>query len=196
VALVVIVAATAQYLLATRAFAATQELRVAVLVGPEDAATGDAAAQQADVVAQELTSSAVLASPALATVVLASLPPGASSRDHVTPAALERALTATHNGTAVALRVQWPTASGADAILAAAVATLQRNPALLAQLISGAGSARVQADAPASPAARIPGQDAAARDTLLTRIALGLLAALLLPFALAMLLSTAPPAGT
>jgi hypothetical protein len=200
VVLVVAIGATAQYLRAPRDFVATQELQVAVLVGDQGnqgnqgnqgAPTADAAAQQASVLARDLSSSAALSSPALATAILAGLPSGESARLHASAPAVESALSATHNGMVVTLSAQWPTAKGANELVAAAVAALQQNPALLAQLSPltfATGAARVQVSAPATPAVHVAAQEAAARDALLTRIAMGLLAALLLPFALAALL--------
>jgi len=182
-ALLVLLAAAAQYAASPRVFVAARELRVAVVPGTAPGSRDDAT----DAAARGLTTPAFLASDALANAILAGLPSGERERQGATLPAIAGALSATHAGASVTLVARWATATGAEEILAAAIAALQREPALLPSPATAGDTVRVQAVGAATPATPAADREEAARQTLLYRIVLGLLAAPLLPFALAWL---------
>lgn len=103
------------------------------------------------------------------------------------PLALGRALSASHSGNIISFTASWGSATGAEALANAAVAALaQDNPEIIA-LFGGSDAPRFFASAEMSPAVRDAMADASARDTLLMRLALGVLAGLLVMATLGLL---------
>lgn len=182
-ALVVFVTAASamQFALAPRHYVATQQLQVVVLPttgAPEDVSP----------VARALVDPALLDSPRLAADVLARIPANEEISDDMSAEALRGALSASHNGASVRLSASWTSRAGAEAILDAAVDALQSDGSLLPSIVTSE-SVRVQTVGTASPATRSTVEADAATQTLVQRILMALLAALLLPFALGALLA-------
>lgn len=186
VALVLLVA-VAQYLTAPRDFMAQRDLRVIVIPGDQSQGA-DAAVWAARAAAGEMTDPAFVGSSALAADILANIPAEEAARLNATPQSVQRALSAAHDDTTVTLRARWATAAGADEILAATLVALPRDPVLLQSLVGVGDTVRVQVEGTATPATLAADREEEARQTLLGRALLGLLAALLLPYALALLL--------
>jgi hypothetical protein len=186
-ALLVALGASVQFVTAPHHYTASQELRVGALATsiPSPSAQESDPVAQAGTVARALSSQGVLASPQLARAILAHVSAAEQASQRMSVSAVAAALSATHSEGIITLSALWASPSGAEEILAAAVDTLQHDAALLASLAPSAVSARLQAVAPASPATRAAGEESGAWATLLTRLALGVVAALLLPYALA-----------
>ncbi len=189
--LCIALAAAVQFVTFPRHYTASQQLRVGVLTSPAAALDGSQVAD-AGAVARTLTSQDVLAAPQLAGAILAHFSAAEQTRQHMSVSAVEASVSATHSEGTIVLSVFWTTPAGADEILAAAVDVLQQNRAVRIALAPTTISARLQTEAPALPATRAPGEETAAAATLLTRLILGLVAAALLPYALALVC----PAGT
>jgi hypothetical protein len=179
--------ASLQFVTAPRHYTASQELRVSLLGTPGGLDAAGTAAQ-AGTLARTLSSAAVMASPQLASAVLGQISATEQERQHMSDAAIAAALSATHSDGTVTLAATWTSPAGADEILAAAVNALERGDAVQSALGPTAFSARVQATGAPNPATRTPGEPSAYWATLLARVALGLAAAALLPFALARIL--------
>jgi hypothetical protein len=140
---------------------------------------------EAGAIARTLAGQDVLAAPQLASAILTQFSAAERARQHMSVSTLAASLSASHSEDTIVLNVQWASPVGADEILIAAVAVLQGDVAVRAALAPSTISARLETDGPAVPATRAPGEEDAAVQTLLTRLALGLIAAALLPFALA-----------
>lgn len=188
VALVLLVAAASvvQFALAPRHYTATQQLNVVLVAGtgtPDDALP----------VARGLVDPALLSTPRLASDILARIPADAELHEGMNAATLRGALFASHSGASVELSATWPSPAGAEAILDAATNALQTDGALLPSN-SGADTVRVQAVAVASPATLSIAEEDADGQTLVQRLLMAVVAALLLPFALDALRAN-PPAS-
>jgi hypothetical protein len=191
---VVTLVSAAQLIRAPRHYTATQELRVAVLAVPGAPATD--AATLADSAARNLSSPSTLSAPALATTILAHISAGEQAQQHFTALSVGSALSASHHGPTVSLSATWTSAQGTQDVLAAAVAALQAQPPFSQEATPLQATERLQADAPAPAAARTPGEESSMLALLFGRLVLGLLAGVLLPFALALLISSVPAEPT
>jgi hypothetical protein len=181
--LFIALAATAQFITMPRHYTASQQLRVGVLAIPAVADSSQVA--DAGAVARTLTSSDVLAAPQLAGAIRAHFSAAERARQHMSLSALAASLSATHSEGSIVLSVLWKSPAGANEILAAAVDVLQNDTAVRAALAPSTISARLETEAPVLSAMRAPDEEAAAATTLLIRLLLGLVAAVLLPYALA-----------
>lgn len=206
VGLLVVLGAGAQYVRTVRAvpYVATQTLQLALLEPPTASTSATAAADaNAASVARLLASGGLLASPSLDTAIAARMHAGDPSLAGVTPSTVAANLSATHDaGGFVALRAQWASAAGAEALLRAAVeelgaGALAGEPAVRALTAAGPPGAVLRVAAVVGPSAAVPdaGMLAAARGDLLARVGLGVLAGLLAALAGGMLLArrTSPP---
>jgi hypothetical protein len=183
--------ASVQFIMAPRHYTASQELRVSLLDTPGGVDAASTAAQ-AGALARTLSSAAILASPRLANAILGQISSTEQARQQMSGTGVAAALSATHSDGLVTLAATWTSQVGADEILAAAVNALERGEAIQAVIGPGEFSARVQAASPPNPAIRTPGGSSVYWGTLLTRVVLGLAAAVLLPFALARILPGGP----
>ncbi|HEX6542243.1 MAG TPA: hypothetical protein VF040_10850 [Ktedonobacterales bacterium] len=160
---------------------------VYVAVVPAGMPSGQAsyfAEQQALAVARTIVSPGFLTAPAYEQAVSRAL---ASTPDHslrdASPQTLGQALSASHSVTTITMAASWGSAAGASALAtAAADALAQSNPAVLALLSEGNSSGeapRFMVDSHAPPVVRDATAIDSARGTLLLRLALSVLAGLL-----------------
>ena len=168
---------------------ATHTVSIAILpAGMPSGQQSYLAEQQALAIARIVVSSGFLTAPAFdkALAHALSTAPDQSLRQ-ASPLALGRALSATHNGSIISFTASWGSATGAEALAHAAGAVLtQDNPEIIA-LLGGGDTPRFFVTAGVSPAVRDVVSDAAARDALLMRLALGVLAGLLVMATLGLL---------
>lgn len=182
----VALAAVVQFQTAPRHYTVTQELRVVVLTSPSSAPNADT---EADQVAREICDPAVLSSPRLATSVLARMQPDTIAGEHMSADTLQGALAAIRSGATVELSATWTSPTGATQIVGAVLNALQTDSSVLSDTVAIGEAVRLQATSPVSTAVRSADEAAAMRETLVVRIAMGVVAALLLPFVLDALLS-------
>jgi hypothetical protein len=168
---------------------ATHTVSIAILpAGMPSGQQSYLAEQQALAIARVVVSPGFLTAPAFnkALAHVLSTAPDQSLRQ-ASPLTLGRALSASHSGSIISFTASWGSATGAEALARAAGAVLaQDNPEINA-LLGGGDTPRFFITTDASPAVRDAVADAAARDALLMRLALGVLAGLLVMATLGLL---------
>lgn len=163
-------------------YVATSTVSVAVLpAGAPSSQASYLAEQRALAIARIVAAPSFLAAPAFDAALahaLSSSAPDPSLRQ-APPLTLGRALLASHSGAIISLAASWASAPGAAALASAAAATLaQENPAILALFPTG-DTPRFYVDPHPALAVRDAVADASARDALLMRLALAVMAGLL-----------------
>src|SRR5262249_43300294 len=110
-----------------------------------------------------------------------------TKRENITKAQIQKALSATDQEAQVKLEARWTTASGARAIVSAAVLALQANPQIPAYALNPGDSIAVQVPSSAPLVEQDPARQADNLNTLLQQLTIGLGIALLMPWIFAAL---------
>jgi hypothetical protein len=172
-------------------YVATRSVAIATLpAGTPSAQDSYFAEQDALAAARLIVSPGFLTAPAFGRAVYHAL---ISEPDHTlreaSPLTLGRALWASHAGNSITLAAKWGSATGAEALVtAAAHALASSDPAILALFGSGSGEApRVLAASGNSQAVVDAETASATRNTLLLRLALAVLAGMLVMGTVALL---------
>ena len=162
-------------------YVATRSVAIATLpAGTPSAQDSYFAEQQTFATARLIASRGLLTAPAFDQAIVHTL---ASTRDHTlreaSPLALGRALSASHTGDTISLTATWGSATGAEALVTAAGNALASSDTAILALF-GSGEAPRFLVAPGNPQAVVDEEAAsAARNTLLLRLALAVLAGVL-----------------
>ncbi len=162
-------------------YVATHAVTIVILpAGTPSAQESFFAQEQALATARRIVSPGFLTAPAFGRAVSHAL---ASATDHAlreaSPSALGRALSASHAGNTITLTAKWGSATGADALVIAAAAVLASGDLAILDLF-GSREAPSFLVAPGGSHAMVDEETAAAaRDTLLLRLALAVLAGIL-----------------
>jgi hypothetical protein len=162
-------------------YVATRSVAIATLPpGTPSAQDSYFAEQQTLATARLIASPRFLTAPTFDRAVSHALISAPDRTLHVaSPSALGRALSASHAGNTITLAAKWGSAAGAEALVAAATHVLaSSDPAILA--LFGSGEAPRFLVVSGNPRAVVDAETAdAARNTLLLRLALGVLAGVL-----------------
>jgi hypothetical protein len=189
VLLLVALGAGGRYLTAPQSYVATQGFTVALIPAQALGNPGDAALAMsgAQAVAHAIATSDAVTAPAFADAVLAKIPADTTQRENITKAQIQKALSATDQEAQVKLEARWSTASGARAIVSAAVLALQANPQIPAYALNPGDSISVQVPSSAPLVEQDSERQAENLTTLLQQLTIGLGIALLLPWIFAAL---------
>lgn len=182
------------------AYSATQEM-VIVVAADGASSTYDAyvSRQEAERIARDIASGMVFSSFTFAEAVARTLAAqhdllvsrfGADIPRTISISDVAASLTATHTADAVSLTCHWSNAAGADALLSAAVSVLVASDDLRTLVPSDEGTqlpdaALARTASSASPSRLDPAATSAARQELLTRIAMGVIFGLIVALLLA-----------
>jgi hypothetical protein len=184
VLLLVALVAGGRYLTAPQAYIATQDLSVALIPAQSLGNPGDAALEMSGAwaVAHAIASSNVVITAPFADAVLAKIPAETATRESITKARVQKALSATDQAAQVQLAARWSTVAGARAIVSAAIQTLQANPQFPTYALSPGDSVSVQVASTAPVVEQDPQQRTDNFYALIEQLLIGLGIALLLPW--------------